>query len=103
MFDLNDRFPEFYKFHGRRISKKISKSNIDLIKNKFEQYSIDLNVINLLNKKLYNFNLTSNNNFEKIIIEVGFGNGEYLIDNAKKNKIIYISAQKFILMEYRRY
>ena len=97
MFSLNDRFPEFYKFHGRRISKKISKANIDLINNKYEQYSIDLNVINLLNKKLYNFNLSSNNNFEKIIIEVGFGNGEYLIDNAKKNKnFLYIGSELYI-------
>ena len=97
MFDLNNKFPKFYQFHGRRISKKISISNIKLIKNKFEEYSIDDDIINLLNKKKYNFNLSLKNNFKKIIIEVGFGNGDYLISNAKKNPdFLYIGSEVYI-------
>ena len=97
MFDLNNSFPEFYQFHGRRISKKISASNIDLIKKKFEKYSIDRDVINSLNKKSYNFDLSLKNNFNKIIIEVGFGNGDYLINNAKANQdFLYIGSEVYI-------
>ena len=97
MFDLNNKFPEFYQFHGRRISKKISASNIDLVKNKFKEHSIDHDVINLLNKKSYNLNLSLNNNFKKIIIEVGFGNGDYLIGNAIKNpNFLYIGSEVYI-------
>ena len=97
MFDLNNNFPEFYQFHGRRISKKISASNIDLIKNKFEEHSIDRDVINSLNKKSYNFDLSLKNSFKKIIIEVGFGNGDYLINNAKENQdFLYIGSEVYI-------
>ena len=97
MFDLYNSFPEFYQFYGRRISKKISASNVDLIKNKFEEYSIDNNVITLLNKKDYKLNLSINNDFKKIVIEVGFGNGDYLISNAKKNpNVLYIGSEVYI-------
>ena len=97
MFDLNNNFPEFYQFHGRRISKKISASNIDLIKNKFEEYSIDRDVIDSLNKKSYNFDLSLKSSFKKIIIEVGFGNGDYLINNAKENQnFLYIGSEVYI-------
>ena len=97
MFDLNNQFPEFYQFHGRRISKKISASNINLIKSKFEKNSIDSDVINSLNRKNYNFNLSLKNNYRKIIIEVGFGNGDYLISNAEKNQdFLYIGSEVYI-------
>ena len=97
MFDLNNSFPEFYQFHGRRVSKKISSSNIDLIQNKFEEYSIDKDVINLINKKDYSLNLSLNNNFKKIVIEVGFGNGDYLIRKAKENQnFLYIGSEVYI-------
>lgn len=97
MIDLKNKFPEFYQFHGRKISKKLSSSNINLIKNNFEKYSIDREVINLLNKKSYSFDLTLNNNFKKIIIEAGFGNGEYLIKNAKnKPDYLYIGSEIYI-------
>ncbi len=97
MFDLNHKFPEFYQFHGRRISKKISESNINLINNKFKKYSIDNDVINLLIKEDYKLNLSINNDFKKIIIEVGFGNGDYLINNAKENpNCLYIGSEVYI-------
>jgi len=97
LIDLKNKFPEFYQFHGRKISKKLSSSNINLIKNNFEKYSIDREVINLLNKKSYSFDLTLNNNFKKIIIEAGFGNGEYLIKNAKnKPDYLYIGSEIYI-------
>ena len=97
MFDLSNSFPEFYQFHGRRISKKISVSNIDLIKNKFEEHSIDNDVISLLNQKNYKLDLSINNDFKKIIIEVGFGNGDYLINNAKENpNFLYIGSEVYI-------
>ncbi len=97
MFDLNNKFSELYQFHGRRISKRISASNIELIKNKFEEYSIDIDVIHSLNKQNYNLDLSLNNNFKKIIIEVGFGNGEYLISSSKKNPdFLYIGSEVYI-------
>ena len=97
MFNLSDKFPEFYQFHGRRISRKISKANLELIQNLYGQYSIDHHVIDLLSKKTYNLDLSLNNKFKKIMIEVGFGNGEHLIFNAKKNQeCLYIGSEVYI-------
>ena len=97
MLDLSNQFPEFYQFHGRRISKKISRSNIDLIKSKFSEYSIDNDVISFLKTKNYDLNLSFKNNFKKIVIEVGFGKGDYLIDNARKNPdFLYIGSEVYI-------
>ncbi len=97
MFNLSDKFPEFYQFHGRRISRKISKANLELIQNLYGQYSIDHHVIDLLSKKTYNLDLSLNNKFKKITIEVGFGNGEHLIFNAKKNQeCLYIGSEVYI-------
>ncbi len=97
MFELSNQFPKFYQFHGRRITKKLSLSSIELIKSEFKKYSLDEDVISLLNKKKNNLNLSLNNNFKKIVIEVGFGNGDYLINNAKKNPhILYIGSEVYI-------
>tara|TARA_B100000965_G_C19567468_1_gene747489 strand:+ start:1107 stop:1817 length:711 start_codon:yes stop_codon:yes gene_type:complete len=97
LLDLSNQFPEFYQFHGRRISKKISRSNIDLIKSKFSEYSIDNDVISFLKTKNYDLNLSFKNNFKKIVIEVGFGKGDYLIDNASKNPdFLYIGSEVYI-------
>jgi len=97
LFNLSDKFPEFYQFHGRRISRKISKANLELIQNLYGQYSIDHHVIDLLSKKTYNLDLSLNNKFKKITIEVGFGNGEHLIFNAKKNQeCLYIGSEVYI-------
>ena len=97
MFELNNKFPEYYRFHGRRISKKISVANNNLINNKFEQYSIDREVINLLDNNKNNLDLSLNKNFKKVIIEVGFGNGEYLIHNAITNpNFLYIGSEVYI-------
>ncbi len=97
MFYLSDKFPEFYQFHGRRISRKLSKANLELIQNLYGQYSIDHHVIDLLSKKTYNLDLSLNNKFKKIMIEVGFGNGEHLIFNAKKNQeYLYIGSEVYI-------
>ena len=97
MFNLSDKFPEFYQFHGRRISRKLSKANLELIQNLYGQYSIDHHVIDLLSKKTYNLDLSLNNKFKKIMIEVGFGNGEHLIFNAKKNQeCLYIGSEVYI-------
>tara|TARA_B100001029_G_scaffold154003_1_gene137952 strand:+ start:385 stop:1095 length:711 start_codon:yes stop_codon:yes gene_type:complete len=97
LFYLSDKFPEFYQFHGRRISRKLSKANLELIQNLYGQYSIDHHVIDLLSKKTYNLDLSLNNKFKKIMIEVGFGNGEHLIFNAKKNQeYLYIGSEVYI-------
>ncbi len=97
MFDLSNQFPKFYQFHGRRISRKISQSNINLIKSTFNKYSVDNDVINFLIKKNDNSNLYLNNGFKKVVIEVGFGNGDYLIYNAKKNPdILYIGSEVYV-------
>jgi len=97
LFELSNQFPKFYQFHGRRITKKLSLSSIELIKSEFKKYSLDEDVISLLNKKKNNLNLSLNNNFKKIVIEVGFGNGDYLINNAKKNPhILYIGSEVYI-------
>ena len=64
---------------------------------KFSRASIDNAVINLIHNKNYNFNLSLNSSYKKIIIEVGFGNGDYLIKNANKNPdFLYIGSEVYI-------
>jgi tRNA (guanine-N(7)-)-methyltransferase len=97
LFDLNSKFPEFYRYNGRRITKKVSAPGIDLIKNQYENYSIDATVIELLNQRNQNLHLSLINFYKKIIIEVGFGTGEYLINQAKLNPdYLYIGSEVYI-------
>ncbi len=72
-------------FHGRRKGRKLSKSNELALKNG-QKYLI-------IKKDFLNIFKTDKN----IILEIGFGDGENLINSAKKNSnFFYIGADPFI-------
>lgn len=63
-------------FYGRRISKKIKKSDLNELYNS-KLYLSEQN----LKKKIFNFK----KKFRKINLEIGFGTGENLLGQAKQN------------------
>ncbi len=77
---------KYYRYQGRKTSKKISKSNLNLLKNFYEDYSYDREIIEFFesNDKSKRFNWNTNN-YTKVNIEIGFGDGEFLLKNAINN------------------
>ena len=82
MIDLKNRYSDFYKFYGRRISKKLSSNSLEVIENYFSNKSFDLEVIECFNNKLF---LNLDKKYKKVYLEIGFGNGDFLISSAKLN------------------
>ena len=82
MFSLKREYPKYYSYKGRKISKKISLTQKKLIDKIYSQYSLDEQIIR------YHVNYDSNKKivlpkwFKRVNIEIGFGNGEFLIKNA---------------------
>ncbi len=77
---------KYYRYQGRKISKTITQTNLNLLQNFYSLYSYDKEIIQYLesnrnNKKF----IIKNTKFNKINIEVGFGDGEYLLKNAINN------------------
>ena len=77
---------KYYRYQGRKISKTITQTNLNLLQNFYSLYSYDKEIIqyfesNRNNKKF----VIKNTKFNKINIEVGFGDGEYLLKNAINN------------------
>ena len=90
-------FAKYYRFQGRRISKKLSPTKVELYKKLFYQYSFDSEIIQYLESKKSNFNLENKHKLKKTVIEVGFGNGEYLIKQAKLNTdFFYFGSEVFV-------
>ena len=98
MYFLTKEFPEYYRYHGRKISKKISNSNLNLLYEFFNHYSLDDNIIsyhknNILKKK----KIIELNNSEALNIEIGFGDGEHLIKKAiSKPHEMFIGVEVYI-------
>lgn len=98
MYFLSKEFPEYYRYHGRKISKKISNSNLNLLYEFYNHYSLDDNIIsyhknNILNKK----KIIELNNSEVLNIEIGFGDGEHLIKKAvSKPHEMFIGVEVYI-------
>ena len=82
MFLLKNKYPKYYSFQGRKISKKISLPKKNLINNFYNDYSFDQDVIDCLNNDKINRKIDISNRYDITNIEIGFGNGEFLIKNA---------------------
>ncbi len=97
MFFKKIDFAKYYRFQGRRISKKLSPTKVELYKKLFYQYSFDDEIIQYLESKKSDFDLKNKHNLKKTIIEVGFGNGENLIKQAKLNPdFFYLGSEVFV-------
>ena len=90
-------FLKYYRFQGRKVSKKLSPAKVELYKNLFYIYSFDNEIIHYLESKKINFDFNKKHNLKKTIIEVGFGNGENLIKQAKLNPdFFYLGSEVYI-------
>jgi len=98
LFSLKNDFPEYYRFHGRKITKKISPTNLNLLKKYYDKFSLDKEIIkyhqqNRFNQKLF----FSNKKFNKINVEIGFGDGEFLLNEAVVNPSeLYIGVEVYL-------
>ncbi len=82
MYSLKREYPEYYSYKGRKISKKISLSKLNLLGEVYNKYSLDESIIKYHNNKKLNKKIVLPKKFERVNIEIGFGNGEFLIKNA---------------------
>ena len=88
---------KYYRFQGRRVSKKLSPVKVELYKNFFCLYSFDNEIIHYLESKKSDFDLNKKHNLKKTVIEVGFGNGENLIKQAMLNPdFFYFGSEVFV-------
>ncbi len=77
---------KYYRYQGRKISKTITQTNLNLLQNFYSLYSYDKEIIQYLESNRNNKKFViKNTKFNKINIEVGFGDGEYLLKNAINN------------------
>ena len=79
---MKNKYPKYYSFHGRKISKKISLPRKNLINKFYNDFSFDQDVIECLNNDKINRKIDIPNRYDITNIEIGFGNGEFLIKNA---------------------
>jgi len=95
LIDLKNQYSDFYRFHGRRISKKLSPNTLNIIENYFSSNSFDHEIIECFNNKTF---LNLENKYKKFFLEIGFGNGEFLISNAKnnKNETFFIGSEVYL-------
>ena len=91
MLLLKNKYPKYFSYQGRKISKRLSQSKKDLISNYYNQFSLDQSIIEYHESKESNKKIELPNIFQKINIEIGFGNGDYLIKNAisKPNELFF--------------
>ena len=79
---MKNKYPKYYSFQGRKISKKISLPKKNLINKFYNDFSFDQDVIECLNNDKINSKIDISNRYDITNIEIGFGNGEFLIKNA---------------------
>ena len=82
MFLLKNKYPKYYSFQGRKISKKISLPKRNLIHKFYNDFSFDQDVIECLNNNKTSRKIDIPVRYDITNIEIGFGNGEFLIKNA---------------------
>ena len=96
LFELKKTFPDYYRYYGRRIAKRLSPSINDIFIKNFKNFSLDEEILKNLNSDQYQ-SLTLSSEFKKNIIEIGFGDGKHLFDLAHANKDIhFIGCEVFI-------
>ena len=94
MLDLKSKYPDFYRFYGRRIAKKLSDKSVESINHYFKSSSFDEEVINSFNERK---SLKIDKKFQKISLEIGFGNGEFLIKQSNLNKdSLFIGCEVYL-------
>ena len=94
MLDLKSKYPDFYRFYGRRVAKKLSDKSIESINHYFKSSSFDEEVINSFNERQ---SLKIDKKFHRITLEVGFGNGEFLIKQSNLNKdSLFIGCEVYL-------
>ena len=94
MLDLKSKYPDFYRFYGRRVAKKLSDKSIESINYYFKSSSFDEEVINSFNERQ---SLKIDKKFQRITLEVGFGNGEFLINQSNLNKdSLFIGCEVYL-------
>ena len=97
MFLLKSEYPEYFSYKGRKISKRLSISKKNLIDKIYNQYSFDKKIIEYLNSKTNIKKIVIPKNYERVNIEIGFGNGEFLIKNAISNpKELFIGVEVYL-------
>ena len=82
MFSSKSEYPKYYSYKGRKISKKISLTQKELIHKIYNQYSLDEQIIKYHSNYNSNKKITLPKRFKRVNIEIGFGNGDFLIKNA---------------------
>ena len=96
MFLFKSEYPEYFSYQGRKISKKISLSKKILVNKTYNQYSLDGFIINNIRKNLSK-KIVFPENYKKVNIEIGFGNGEFLIKKAISNpEELYIGVEVYL-------
>ena len=96
LFELKKTFPDYYRYYGRRIAKRLSPSINDIFIKNFKNFSLDKEILENLNSG-QNKSLNLNSKFKKNIIEIGFGDGKHLFDLAQTNKDThFIGCEVFI-------
>ena len=94
MLDLKSKYPDFYRFYGRRVAKKLSDKSIESINYYFKRGSFDEEVINSFNERQ---SLKIDKKFQRITLEVGFGNGEFLVNQSNLNKdSLFIGCEVYL-------
>lgn len=94
MLDLKSKYPDFYRFYGRRVAKKLSDKSIESINYYFKSSSFDEEIINSFNERQ---SLKIDKKFQRITLEVGFGNGEFLINQSNLNKdSLFIGCEVYL-------
>jgi len=97
LFLLKSEYPEYFSYKGRKISKRLSISKKNLIDKIYNQYSFDKKIIEYLNSKTNIKKIVIPKNYERVNIEIGFGNGEFLIKNAISNpKELFIGVEVYL-------
>ena len=79
---MRSKYPQYYSFQGRKISKKISLPKKNLINKFYNEFSFDQDVIECLSNDKINRKIDIPDRYDITNIEIGFGNGEFLIKNA---------------------
>ena len=97
MFSLKKEHPKYYSYPGRKVSKKISQIKKKLLNTIYDQYSLDGFIIQYHKKKISSRKITFPKNFQKVNIEIGFGDGEFLLKNAISNpKELFVGVEVYL-------
>ena len=75
---------KFIRSFGRVKSRKLSQNKLGLFDNILPKYQLDLDQLN-------------KNKFSKINLEIGFGSGDFLFENARNNpEQLFIGSEIYI-------